>query len=263
MLDDTIKRQSIRDSLKHILDMERLISRISYGAANARDLNALKRSLSFIPDIKDTLSDSDSLMLRDISNMDSLESIHELIDKAIEEDPPVSLREGNLIKADYDEELKQLKQITKGGKNYIAGLEEKEKQRTGIKSLKIKYNRVFGYFIEVTKSNLNLVPKEYIRKQTQLNCERFITEELKQQEEIILGADEKMRELEYQIFQNIIKEIVEQTQQIQKTADSIAMLDVIASFANIAADKSYARPLINSEENIHIIDCRHPVLETK
>ncbi|MCK5026740.1 MAG: DNA mismatch repair protein MutS, partial [Nanoarchaeota archaeon] len=260
--DDMIKLEDIRENLRHILDIERLISRISYGSANARDLNALKRSLSFIPQIKRIIAESSSEILKNIANMDGLGNIHDIINKAIEDDPPLSLREGNLIKAEYDEELKKLKDITKNGKNYIASLEEKEQEKTGIKSLKIKYNRVFGYFIEVTKSNLHLVPQEYIRKQTQANCERYITDELKKQEELILGAEEKLHILEYNIFQAIIKQIAEQTSKIQQTAQSIAELDVIANLAKIAADNNYTKPFINEEGNIHIIDSRHPVLET-
>ena len=262
LFSDMIKREDLRAHLKHILDIERLISRINYGSANARDLNALKKSLSLIPQIKDILKGSDSEIIKNIADMDALDSIHDLISKAIEDDPPLSLREGNLIKADYDEELKKLKDIRKDGKNYIIGLEEKEKERTGIKSLKIKYNRVFGYFIEVTKSNLNLVPQEYVRKQTQVNCERFITDELKKQEDLILGAEEKMYNMEYNIFQQIIKQIAEQTSRIQQTAQSVAELDVIGALAKIAADNNYAKPLINEEGSIHIIDSRHPVLET-
>ncbi|MCK5630734.1 MAG: DNA mismatch repair protein MutS [Nanoarchaeota archaeon] len=262
LFDDRIKQEDIRENLRQILDIERLISRISYGSANARDLNALQRSLSFIPQIKRIIAESSSEILKNIANMDGLDNIHDIINKSIEDDPPLSLREGNLIKAEYDEELKKLKDITKNGKNYIASLEEKEQEKTGIKSLKIKYNRVFGYFIEVTKSNLHLVPQEYIRKQTQANCERYITDELKKQEELILGAEEKLHILEYNIFQAIIKQIAEQTSKIQQTAQSIAELDVIVNLAKIAADNNYTKPFINEEGNIHIIDSRHPVLET-
>ena len=259
---DTLARERLRDSLGNILDMERLISRISYGAANARDINALKNSLSYIPEIKTLLSGFSSTIISRISTMDELNDIYELIDRAIEEEPPLLLRDGNIIKPDYDEELSKLKEITRGGKKFIAGLEQKERERTGIKSLKIKYNRVFGYFIEVTKRNLHLVPREYIRKQTQVNSERFITDELKSQEELILGAEEKMHELEFNIFQDIVKQIAVRTEDIQGTADNIAKIDVLCSLAKVAVDNNYVRPVINNEDNITIIDSRHPVLET-
>lgn len=262
LCNDALKKEEVRENLKDILDIERLISRISYGAANARDLNALKKSLSYIPEIKKSLFMMGSRFIKNIAEMDELREIYGLIDKSIEEEPPISLREGNIIKPEFDEDLSKLREIAKGGKKFIAGLEEEEREKTGIRSLKIKYNRVFGYFIEVTKANLHLVPEGYIRKQTQVNCERFITDELKQQEELILGAEDKMHELEYNLFQDIVKAISERTEDIQTAAYNLAKIDVICALSKIAVDNNYNRPIINDEDNINILDSRHPVLET-
>lgn len=257
---DSLLREDLRLNLRKMLDIERLISRISYGAANARDLIALKNSLSIIPGLKKALQGSKSGMLKSLSLIDPIQDLYRLIQDSVEEEPPVSLREGNIIKPGYNAELKKLKDISKSSKKYIAGLEEKEKARTGIKSLKIKYNRVFGYFIEVTKPNLHLVPDNYIRKQTQVNSERFITDKLKEQEELILGAEEKMHELEYRIFQDIIKKLADSTERFQQAAVSIAKIDVLCSLSAVAVDNRYSRPEFG--KGVSISDSRHPVLET-
>ena len=188
--------------------MERIVARISYGSANAKDLISLKNSLSYLPEIKKVLSTTKSNSLRKIyQEMDTLQEVFLLIDESIQDDPPFSLREGDLIKAGYNEEVDQLREITTHGKQWILNLEQAEKTKTGIKSLKIGFNKVFGYYIEVTKSNLHLVPEEYLRKQTLANAERFITPELKEMEARILGADDRLKDLEYQLFIEIREKI--------------------------------------------------------
>jgi len=256
-----IVREEISDLLKDIYDLERLIGRINYGNALPKDLLSLRNSLEKIPFLKNKLSDFSSDLLGKISGMDNLEEVVTLVKKAIKEDPANTIREGGVINPNFNEELQELHEITFNSKKYIQQLEEKEKSRTGINGLRIAYNRVFGYFIEVTKRNISLVPEEYIRKQTTANSERYITEELKIIEEKILGAQEKINILEYNLFQEIVKKIALQTKKVQGVAQKIAVLDVLSSFAKISMENRYTMPLFVDENVLQIKNGRHPVVE--
>lgn len=252
----------IIESLKKVYDIERLIGKISYGNANARDMISLKNSIQQLPDIKRLLSNTKCHLLKELYNgLDELMDIYELINQAIVEEPPISVKEGGLIKLGYNEEIDKLKSATTDGKKWLVELELKEKEATGIKNLKVGFNKVFGYFIEVTKSNLNQVPDRYIRKQTLANGERYITEELKEIEETILGAEDKLINLEYNVFQEIRSKLEQQIERIQSTADVISKLDVLTSFATVAEDMDYVKPIVDGEGIIEIKDGRHPVIE--
>ena len=260
--EDLILRGELIEELKRVYDIERLISRIVYGAANCRDLIALKLSLEKIPEIKNCLVGCRSELLVSLTaNLDLLEDVRDKIEESIIDEPPVSVREGGLIKLGFNEEVDRLRQATAQGKNWLAILESQEKEKTGIKNLKVGFNKVFGYFIEVTKSYLNLVPDRYIRKQTLANCERYITPELKEMEETILGAEEKVVELEYQLFVQIRNYIASQTSRIQATARIISIIDVISALAVVAEQNGYTMPSINDLNAIEIKDGRHPVVE--
>ena len=235
---------------------------MSYGNANARDMVTLENSLAKLPEVKKSLEKCSSIMLKDLyNNLDELQDIKELIERAIVDDPPMTVKEGGIIKLGYDEEIDKLKTATTEGKNWIIQLEADEKEKTGIKNLKVGFNKVFGYFIEVTKSNLNQVPDRYIRKQTLTNAERFITEELKNLENQILGAEEKVINLEYNAFTAIREEIAKNIKRLQKSATIVATLDVLASFAQVAEDMNYCMPEVNSSGTIDIKGGRHPVIE--
>ena len=252
----------IIESLKKVYDIERLIGKISYGNANARDMISLKNSIQQLPDIKRLLSNTKCNLLKELYNgLDELMDIYELINQAIVEEPPISVKEGGLIKLGYNEEIDKLKSATTDGKKWLVELELKEKEATGIKNLKVGFNKVFGYFIEVTKSNLNQVPDRYIRKQTLANGERYITEELKEIEDTILGAEDKLINLEYNVFQDIRSKLEQQIERIQSTADVISKLDVLTSFATVAEDMDYVKPIVDGEGIIEIKDGRHPVIE--
>ncbi|HLC52014.1 MAG TPA: DNA mismatch repair protein MutS [Candidatus Nanoarchaeia archaeon] len=257
---NVIAREEIILLLDRIYDLERLISRINYGNASPRDLLALKHSLQQLPLIKSKL-EFKSELLKQISEIDTLPEITELLDKSIREDAPITIREGNIIKSTYHQELAELHSITKNSKQYLAELEEKEKQNSGINSLKISYNRIFGYYIEITKKNIHLVPSNYIRKQTTANSERYITEDLKIQEEKILGAQEKIEQMEYNLFQEIIKKISLKTSEIQRTANRISVLDVLCCLAKVAMENNYIMPNFVNENIIQIKSGRHPVIE--
>ena len=260
--DNIILRGDIADNLKKVYDMERLASKISYGSANGRDLISLKNSAKQLPEIKKILAGTKSTMLQELySELDVLEDVYELIDKTIVEEPPVSVKEGGLIKVGYDEEIDKLKTATTDGKNWIIQLEAEEREKTGIKGLKVGFNKVFGYYIEVTKSNMSLVPDRYIRKQTLTNGERYITEELKNLENQILGAEEKVVNLEYNVFVEVRDKIEAQLERLQKSAGIVAMLDALCSFATIAEDQNYVRPTVDNNGVIDIKDGRHPVIE--
>ena len=260
--DDMILRGEIQENLKKVYDIERLSSKMSYGNANARDMVTLENSLAKLPEVKKSLENCSSAMLKDLyNNLDELQDIKELIEKAIVDDPPMTVKEGGIIKLGYNEEIDKLKTATTEGKNWIIRLEAEEKEKTGIKNLKVGFNKVFGYFIEVTKSNLNQVPDRYIRKQTLTNAERFITEELKNLENQILGAEEKVVNLEYNAFTEIRQEIAKNIKRLQKTATVVATLDVLASFAQVAEDMNYCMPEVNSTGTIDIKGGRHPVIE--
>ncbi|MEL7646826.1 MAG: DNA mismatch repair protein MutS [Sedimentibacter sp.] len=253
---------NIRECLKNIYDIERLISRIVYGNCNGRDLNALKQSVSSLPDLKSELSNLSSDMFKNIyESFDELRDIYNLVDSSIVDEPPVSVKEGGIIKHGCNNELDELKEIAVNGKNWISELQNKERESTGIKNLKIGYTKVFGYYLEVTQSYLKNVPEHYIRKQTLANCERYVTPELKEMEAKILNADEQLMKLEYELFLEIRQSIKSQVVRIQQTAYSVAVIDTLNSLATASVKNNYARPLMNSKGYIKISDGRHPVIE--
>lgn len=260
--EDIILKGDIIELLKKVYDIERLSAKIAYGNANGRDLISLKNSAKQLPEIKNILKNVNSKMLKELQEeLDGLEDIYELIDKSIVDEPPISIKEGCLIKIGYDEEIDKLKLATTEGKTWIIKLEAEEREKTGIKGLKVGFNKVFGYFIEVTKSNLSMVPDRFIRKQTLANCERYITEELKNLENQILGAEEKVVTLEYNAFSEIREKIESQIQRLQKSGAVIASLDVLTSFATVAEDLNYVKPIIEDSGEIDIKEGRHPVIE--
>ena len=260
--DNLIFRGDIIDSLKRIYDIERLVGKIAYGNTNARDMISLKNSLKQLPYLKRILATSKSELLQNIYlSLDELEDIHDLIEKAIVEDPPIAITEGGIIKLGYNEEVDELKNAGVQGKNWLIELEVKEKEETGIKNLKVGFNKVFGYFFEVTKSYLNLVPDRYIRKQTLANCERYITEELNELESKILGAEEKVVDLEYKLFIEIRNKIATNIERLQKASNIVSILDVLTSFAIVAEDLNYTKPIVDSNGIIDIKGGRHPVIE--
>ena len=257
-----ILRDDIKEALKKVYDIERLTGKIAFGNANARDMVSLKISLSMLPEIKQLLSSTNSDMLSSLyKNLDELKDIFELIDSAIVEEPPIAITEGGIIKLGYNEEVDTYRKATTEGKTWLIELEAKEKQLTGIKNLKVGYNKIFGYYIEVSKSNLNMVPDRYVRKQTLANGERFITEELKNLESQILGAQEKLVGLEYSIFIEIRNKISKQIERIQQTANIISIIDVLTSFAEISSDYNYVMPIVDESGEIDIKEGRHPVIE--
>jgi DNA mismatch repair protein MutS len=262
--ENTILRYDMNSHLSNIRDMERLIGRIVYGNANARDLVALRSSLAALPQIKTSLQGANitSHMLSSITDgIDDFTEIIDLLERSITDEPPVSIREGGIIKKGYNAQLDELKDMAAHGKDWVARLQQQERERTGIRSLKIGYNKVFGYYIEVTKTNLSQVPDEYIRKQTTSNAERFFTPELKEQESIILSADDKRIALEYALFTKITGIISDSAAKLQETAGLIAELDVITSLAEVAVNCNYTRPEVHEGCNILIRDGRHPVVE--
>jgi len=260
--EDPVLREKVRQGLHGVYDLERLNGRISVGRANARDLVALKRSIEKLPLLKECLAGSSSELLSEISSgMDALQDIGDLIEKAISEEPPVALKEGGLIKEGFDPELDRLISLTRDGKGWIAKLAASEQQRTGISNLKIGYNRVFGYFIELSKANMHLAPSDYIRKQTLANCERYITEELKKYEETVLGAEEKRISLEYELFEQVRKAVALENRRIRTTGMRVAEMDVLAALALTADLNGYVCPEIDEEGVIEIVDGRHPVIE--
>ncbi len=258
----SVDRDELREYLSAVYDLERLLGRISYKTANPRDLIALRNSLAMIPSIKTVLSDLDAPLLAEINeHMDSLEDIHRLIDSAIIEDAPISVRDGGMIREGFNETIDSLRNAKTDGKSWIAALEEEDRERTGIKNLRIKYNKVFGYCFEVTNSYLNLVPDDYIRKQTLAGAERYTTPRLKELEDSILNAEDKLVALEYDTFCEIRDTIAAQMERIQQTARSIARLDVFASLSYVAERNHYVRPSLNEKGVIDIKDGRHPVVE--
>ena len=260
--ENVMLRGDVIDNLKKVYDIERLAGKMAYGNANARDMITLKNSLARLPEVRKVLENCTSPMLKDIyDNLDELQDIYELIEKSIVDDPPMTVKDGGIIKMGYDEEVDKLKTATTEGKNWIIQLEADEKEKTGIKNLKVGFNKVFGYFIEVTKSNLDQVPERYIRKQTLTNAERYITEELKNLENQILGAEEKVVSLEYDLFTKIREEIAKNIIRLQKTATMVSILDVLASFAQVAEDMNYCMPQVDNSGVIDIKGGRHPVIE--
>ena len=255
-------RDDICELLKKVYDIERLAGKISYGTANARDLISLKNSVSQLPALKEVLSDSKSEMLRNLyEGLDTLQDVYKLIDSAIVEDPPMSVKDGGIIKKGYDEVIDELIDATTNGKRWLIDLENKEKQETGIKNLKIGYNKIFGYYIEVSKSFVKMAPERYIRKQTLTTGERYITEELKNLENQIIGAQEKVVVLEYDAFAKVRSEIEESAKRLQLAATTVAKIDVLSSFAKVAEEMNYTRPNVDTGSIINIKNGRHPVIE--
>ena len=260
--DNIILRGDAIEALKKVYDMERLAGRIAYGNATGRDMISLKNSTNQLPLVKKVLENTNAKLLRHLyENLDELTDIHDLIEEAIVDEPPMSIKEGNLIKIGYNEEIDQLKKASTQGKTWLVELEAKEREQTGIKGLKIGFNRVFGYYLEVTKSNMDLVPDRYIRKQTLTNGERYITEELKNLENQILGAEERVINLEYNAFVEIRDDIEGKIRRIQKSAEVISILDVLCSLAQVAEDMNYVEPIVDNSGVIDIKDGRHPVIE--
>ena len=260
--DSIILRGDVIDALKKVYDIERLAGKISYGNANGRDMISLKNSVKQLPQIKKVLSTTGAGLLKEIYEyIDTLDDIYEIIEKSIVDEPPIGVKDGGIIKIGYDPEIDKLKLATTEGKKWILELESKEREQTGIKGLKVGFNKVFGYFIEVTKSNLSMVPDRYVRKQTLTNCERYITEELKNLENQILGAEERVVTLEYNAFCEIRSSIEKQIQRIQKTATLVSTLDVLVSFATVAEDMNYVKPEVDNGGVIDIKEGRHPVIE--
>ena len=260
--EQAISREEIREYLSPIYDLERLITRITYGSANPRDLTAFCSSLEMLPSIHYILEDMNSELLCEIRDeMDTLEDLCTLVKSAIAEEPPLAMKEGNIIRDGYSEEVDKLRRAKSDGKTWLAKLEEEEREKTGIKTMKIKYNKVFGYYLEVTNSYKDLVPEYYTRKQTLANAERYITPELKELEDTILGAEDKLYALEYEIYCTVRDTIAGEVVRIQKTAKAVAALDVFTSLALVAERNNYIRPTINEHGKIDIKDGRHPVVE--
>lgn len=252
----------IQGLLRNIYDIERLISKISYGNCNGRDLVSLKNSISVLPELKEILLNTDNIELNNMGiNLDNLKDIYSLIDKGINDNPPISIKEGGLIKEGYDKELDAIKEICLGGKEWLTSLENAEKEKTGIKNLKIGFNRIYGYYFEVTKANISSVPDYFIRKQTLTNSERYYTDELKSMEDKILGAEEKSLDLEYKIFNDIRNDIKKNIQRIQNASKIISKVDVLNAFGQVAYKLNYIKPHMNNDGIIHIVDGRHPVVE--
>ena len=259
---DSISRDEIREYLNPIYDLERLLSKVTYKTANPRDLIAFRNSLQMLPPIKTVLAAFEKEELTGIrEQIDGLEDIYQLIDEAIIEEPPISIREGGMIKDQFDETIDRLRSAKHDGKQWLAQLEEEDRERTGIKNLKIKYNKVFGYYFEVTNSYKDLVPEDYIRKQTLANAERYTTPRLKELEDTILNAEDKLQTLEYDVFCRIRDTIAQELVRIQNTAKAIAKLDVYASLSLVSERNHYVRPKLNEKGVIDIKDGRHPVVE--
>ena len=257
-----MSREEIREYLNPIYDMERLLGKVSYKTANPRDLIAFRNSVEMLPHIKTVLGEFDCGQLQKIEEeMDSLSDLFELIDSAILEEPPVLVREGGIIREGFDETIDQLRHAKTEGKDWLAQLEEQERERTGIKNLRIRYNKVFGYYLEVTNSFKSMVPEDYIRKQTLVNAERYSTPRLKELEDMILNAEEKLTALEYERFCQVRDAVAEQVERIQRTAKAVARLDVFCSLSLVAERNHYVRPSLNEKGVIDIKDGRHPVVE--
>ena len=257
-----ISREEIREYLSPVYDLERLITRITYGTANPRDLTAFAGSLSMLPPIRYLLEEMESSLLKDIyAELDPLEDLCTLVQNAIADEPPLAMKEGGIIRDGYNEEIDTLRRAKSEGKDWLAKLEQDEREKTGIKTLRIKYNKVFGYYLEVTNSYKELVPDYYTRKQTLANAERYITPKLKELEDTILGAEDKLYALEYELYCTIRDTIAAEVKRIQTTAKAIASLDVFSSLALVAERNNYVRPKINESGKIDIRDGRHPVVE--
>ena len=259
---NAITREEIREYLNPVYDLERLITRVTYQTANPRDLIAFRNSIHMLPPIKTLMSDFQSPLLKRLyEQLDTLDELYELIERSIAEEPPLTLHDGGILKEGYNEEVDRLRKAKTDGKSWLADLEAKEREKTGIKNLKIKYNKVFGYYLEVTNSFKDLVPDYFTRKQTLANAERFITPELKELEDVILGAEDKLIVLEYELFREVRQKVADEVVRIQKTAKAVAQIDVFASLATVAEQNNYCRPKLNEKGLIDIKDGRHPVVE--
>ena len=257
-----ISREEIREYLTSVYDLERLMGRISYKTANPRDLLAFKNSLAMLPHIKQLLGEFSSSLLKDIDkDLDVLEDLYDLIERSIVEEPPITIREGNIIKDGYSEEADNFRRAKTEGKTWLAELEAQEKEKTGIKNLKIKFNKVFGYYFEVTNSFKDMVPDYFIRKQTLTNAERYTTDRLKELEDIIMGAEDRLYTLEYELFCQVREQIASQVIRIQGTAKAIAGIDVFTSLSTVSMRNNYVKPKINEKGVIQIKNGRHPVVE--
>ena len=260
--EQAICREEIREYLSPVYDLERLVTKVTYGSANPRDLTAFGSSLTMLPPICCIMEDLRAPLLEEIKEeLDPLEDISALIKEAIAEEPPLAMKEGGIIRDGYSEEVDILRRAKSEGKDWLAKLESEEREKTGIKNLKIKYNKVFGYYLEVTNSFKDMVPDYYTRKQTLANAERYIIPELKELEDTILGAEDKLYALEYEIYCDVRNQIAAQVERIQTTAKAIAKVDVFASLALVAERSNYVRPKINEQGVIDIKDGRHPVVE--
>ena len=263
-IDFFIERDTLREHLNQVYDIERLVGRVSYGNVNARDLIQLKHSISEIPNIKQLLDRLDTETTEQFKALEPLDELLALLENSLKEEPPISVKEGGLFKKGFNQELDEYLEASKNGKSWLAELQTKERQRTGIKSLKISFNKVFGYFIEITRANLQGFDPSaygYHRKQTLSNAERFITDELKEKEDIILGAEDKAIELEYQLFVELREQIKTYTERLQKQAKVISELDCLQSFAEIAQKYNYARPAFSEDKTLKLTNSRHPVVE--
>ena len=262
LVDKTIDREELRLSLREVSDYERVMARIVTGTANCRDLVCLAQGASTLPAIHDRLHTLTAPLLQEIyAQLDPLQDLKALIEQTIVDEPPFVLREGGMIRPGANEELDKLREIQSGGTGMLTAIEAREKEATGIRNLRVGYNRVFGYYIEVAKGQLNLVPSHYIRKQTLSTGERYITQELKELESTILGAKDRIVSLEYEIFTQLRARVSEQSQRVQKTAQAIACLDVLCSFASTAVHNHYCRPEVDLSDEIRITQGRHPVVE--
>jgi DNA mismatch repair protein MutS len=262
LIEDFELQETLRTFMRRIQDMERLSTKVLQKTANARDLAAIKNSVTYIPQIKDALSKADSpLLLRISRDIEDFRDVKELIERAIGDDPPQSIRDGGIIRTGFRKDIDALRELSTKGKDYIARLESKERDSTGISSLKIGFNRVFGYYIEVTKPNLHLVPEHYIRKQTLVGSERFITPELKDYENKVLGAEERLKNLEYEVFMEVLEEVSHSAERILKTSQAIGELDFLLSSSTVARRNNYTKPQVDSSGRIEISEGRHPVLE--
>lgn len=260
---DLFLREGLADSLRGINDLERLCARVAMGSASPRDLVSLKNSLSRLVSVKDTLSHCKSYLFSQCNDtIELFEELVSLLARAIVDDPPAIVREGGVIRQGYSSELDELKQLKSSGQSWIAGLERSERERTGIKSLKVGYNQVFGYYIEVTRPNLDLVPDDYIRKQTLANAERFVTQGLKDQEEKILSAEERCLQLERSLFGGLLEAVKDYASRIKRTAAALGVVDSLVSLSKVAIERQYCRPRVHSGLDIEIVDGRHPVIET-
>ncbi|MBQ7720130.1 MAG: DNA mismatch repair protein MutS [Clostridia bacterium] len=259
---DTVMRGDLGEELKSVLDIERLMSKVVYKTASARDLRAVSSTIAAIPRIKAVLKGAESRELGQIRDeLDELSDVRGLIDSAIVDEPPFLIREGGMIRAGYSEEVDRLRDIMNGGRGLIDGIEARERERTGIPKLKVGYNHVFGYYIEISRINSDKVPQDYIRKQTLVNSERYITPELKEAENTILGASDRVTALEYELFCDVRDRVAAEVKRIQRSAALLALLDVYRSLAKVASDNSYTRPYVSYEDGIRIRDGRHPVVE--